>query len=330
MFAKLRTGAPILIVLFFGLLFTGCAVLTTSQVKEVEKFVKASQSYSELPGALAKSYGVLIRNNKLLSLTRQEFGQKNKQGGIDSAKANDAWKTVQSAYKDEAEFEAAGKQMDAALSVLKTYSDLLTSLVSDNFTDALSESAEKLGKSLDRATDDYNNKYNSDNPIKKVGGIIAMGVRSVGGIYIRQKQASILKMTIKEANPLIINLMNEVKKIASEQLRPSFENYEKNYIGKEFVSVANKKKRIDISTVAFVYDNLYKTRQSIILCDHISIAAENYKNAHDELVKNTRTRKTLKEAIGQIESLSNEVKAANQVKKMSARGLFMAAFSPMK
>ena len=121
-------------------------------------------------------------------------------------------------------------------------------------------------------------------------------------------------MTIKEANPLVINLMDEVKIIVSEHLRPSLENYDENYIGEQFESVANIKKQIDISTVAFVYDNLYKQRQSIILCDLIFSAAENYKNAHEELVKNTRTRKTLKEAIGQIEALSNEVKAANKVK----------------
>lgn len=312
---KSQTITFIFIFLLFPFLFTGCTVLTTSQIKEVEKFAKASQGYSELPGALVQSYGVLIRNNKLLSVTRKEFGQIDRQGGIDTSEANDALETIQSAYKDETDFTAAGKQMDAALSLLQIYSDLMTSLVSDNFTDALSDSAEKLGKSLDKATDEYNDKYKKDLPLKKVGGIIAMGVRSAGGLYIRQKQASILKKTIKEANPLIIGLMDEVQIIASKKLKPSLVNYEKNYIGKEFKSVANNKKEIDISTVLFVYDNIYKARQSIILSDQISKAAENYKNAHMDLVKNTRTRKTLKEAIKQIEALSKEVKAANKVKK---------------
>ena len=312
---KSQRRAFIFIFFLFPFLSIGCAVLTTSQVKEVEKFAKASQGYSELPGALAQSYGVLIRNKKLLSVTRKEFGQRDKQGGIDTSEAKDALETIQSAYKDETDFAAAGKEMDAALSVLKIYSDLLTCLVSDNFTDALNDSAEKLGKSLDKATDEYNDKYKKDVPLKKVGGIIAMGVRSAGGLYIRQKQASILKKTIKEANPLIIGLMDEIQIIASEKLKPSLMNYEKNHIGKEFKSVANNKKQVDISTVLFVYDNIYKARQSIIFSDQISKAAENYKNAHMDLVKNTRTRKTLKEAIKQIEALSKEVKAANKVKK---------------
>jgi len=307
---KLQNRAFIFIFLLFPFLFTCCAALTASQIKEVGKFAKASQGYSELPGALAGSYGVLIRNNKLLSVTREEFGQIDKQGGIDTSEANDALETIQSAYKDEMDFTAVGKQMDAALSVLQIYSDLLTSLVSDNFAEALSESAEKLGKSLDKAIDEYNDKYKKDAPLKKVGGIIG----SAGGLYRRHKQASILKNIIKEADPLVIGLMDEIQIIASEKLKPSFVNYEDNYIGKEFKSVANNKKQVDISTVVFVYDNLYKARQSIILADRISKAAEHYKNAHMDLVKNTRTRKKLKEAIKQIEALSKEVKAANEVK----------------
>ncbi|MFH1076314.1 MAG: hypothetical protein V1753_05650 [Pseudomonadota bacterium] len=311
---KSQTKAFIFVFLLFSFLFTGCAVLTTSQVKEVEKFAKASQGYSELPGALVQSYGILIRNSKLLSVTRKEFGQTDKQGGIDTSEANDAFETIKSAYKDEMDFTAAGKQMDAALSVLNIYSNLLTSLVSGNFSDALTDSAEKLGRSLDKATDEYNDKYKTDVPLKKVGGLIAMGIRSSGGLYIRQKQASILKNTINEANPLIVNLMDAIQIIASEKLKPSFVNYEKNYIGKEFKAAVNDKKQVDISTVLFVYDNVYKARQLIILSDQISKAAENYKKAHMDLVENTRTRKTL-DVIRQIEALSKEVKAANKVKK---------------
>jgi DNA-directed RNA polymerase subunit L len=306
------------ITIFFPLILffvTGCAVLTTSQVKEVEKFAKASKGYSELPGTLAESYGVLVRNTKLLNVTRKEFGKIDNQGGVDTSESSDSWKTILAAYKDEMDFSAAGKQMDAALSVLQVYSDLLTTLVSDDFTDALSDSAEELGNSLDDATEKYNEKYKKDDPLEKVGGFIAMGVRSAGGLYIRIKQASILKLTLKEANPLIVDLMDEVKNISTQKIKPSLINVEKNYIERAFKSVANNNKKIDVSTVLFVYENLYKTRQSIILSDQIDHAAETYKKAHIDLVEKTRTRKKIKEAIKQIEALSKEVNAANKVKK---------------
>ncbi len=316
---KLRTiylSVGLILILFMA---NGCAVLTTSQVKEVKRFAEASQNYSELPGTLAQSYGVLVRNSKLLSITREEFGQSDKQGRIDTSAANNAWEKIQSAYKDETEFASAGKQMDAALSVLQTYSDLLTLLVSDDYAAALSNNAIKLGKSLDEATDKYNRKYRNDDPMDKVGGLIAMGIRSAGGIYTRVKQASILKTTIKEANPLIIDLMDEVQTIASEKIKPALVNYEMNYIGKDFKSVANNNKKVNISTVSFVYDNVYMSRQLLILSDQIAMAAETYKKAHNDLVEKTRVRKTLKEAMQQIEALSNEVNAANKVKKDLAK-----------
>jgi hypothetical protein len=296
------------------LTINGCAVLTESQVKEIGKFAKASEGYSELPGTLTKSYGELLRSSDLLNIARKEFGQISKDGGIDTSAANDAWDSIQDAYKDETEFEAAGKRMDAALSVLKEYSGLLTSLVSGDSTEALSGSAKAFGKSLDEATEAYNKKYRADNPLGKVGGAVAMAVRSAGGLYIRAKQASILKETLKDADPLIAGLMDEVKLIASEKIKPSLQNYEKNFLQKNFKSLANNKKKLDISSVSIVYNSLYKTRQTIILAEKVANAAEIYKKAHAELVENTRVKMTLKEAISQVQSLAAEVSAGNKVK----------------
>jgi len=311
---KCTTTFPLVFILFLILSVIGCAVLTESQVKEVGKFAKASESYSGLPGTLAKSYGELVRNSDLLIVTRKEFGQISKNGRIDTSAANDAWDSIRDAYKDETEFEEAGKRMDAALLILEKYSDLLTSLVSGDSTEALSGSAKAFGKSLDEATDTYNERYRVDEPLKMIGGTIAMAVRSAGGLYIRAKQASILKETLKDADPLIAGLMDEVKLIALKKIKPSLQNYEDNYLQNDFKSLANNKKNLDVSAVLFVYDNLYKTRQTIILADKVAKAAETYKKAHAELVENTRTKMTLKEAISQVQALAAEVGAANKVK----------------
>lgn len=304
----------LVLILFLLLFVSGCAVLTDSQVKEVGKFAKASESYSELPGTLAKSYGERLRNSDLLNVARKEFGQADKYGRIDTTAANDAWDSLRDAYRDETELEAAGKRMDAALLILKDYSELLTSLVSGNSTDALNGSAEAFGKSLDDATEAYNQKYRADNPLKKAGGMIAMAVRSAGGLYIRAKQALILKDTMKHADPLIAGLMGEVQLIASELFKPSLQNYEDNYLQNDFKILANNNKILDLSAISFVYDNLYKTRQTIILADKVANAAETYRKAHAELVENTRTKMTLNEAISQVQALAVEVSAANKVK----------------
>lgn len=315
-FQKLKFDAALFLMLslFLILVTSGCAVLTASQVKAVEKFANASESYSELPGTLAKTYGELLRDSDLMVVARKEFGQPDENGGIDASVANDAWDSILDAYKDETDFEAAGKRMDAALLILRAYSDVLTALVSGDSADALSGSGEAFGKSLDGATEAYNKKYRADDPLKKVGGTIAMAVRSAGGLYVRARQASILKATLKDADPLIAGLMDEVKLIALEKIKPSLQNYEENYLQNDFKLLANNNKKIDISTVLFVYDNLYKTRQTIFLAENVADAAETYKKAHAELVENTRTKMTLREAMQQVEALSAEVNAANKVK----------------
>jgi hypothetical protein len=179
----------------------------------------------------------------------------------------------------------------------------------------LRDSALGLGKSLDNATEEYNKKYRLNDPLGKVGGTVALVIRSTGGLYIRIRQASILKATIKEAVPLIAGLMDDVRKLALKIFKPSLLNYENNYLQADFKSLANNRKHVDLCAVLFVYDNLYKTRQSIILADSVANAAETYKEAHADLVENTRVKKTLKEAISQIQALSAEISAANKLKE---------------
>ena len=281
---------------------TGCAVLTDSQVNEVAKFAKASQNYSELPGTLAESYGILLRNRYLLRIT------------INASEADKAWNTIKKSYSYQEQYKDSGERMDAALLILKTYSNILSTLVSDEFTDELSKSAANLGESLDDAINEYKGKYKPKYDLKEVGGIIAAGIRAAGGIYIRNKQTEMLKVTLEDANPLVIGLMDEVKYIASTVITFSLIENEED-LGSSFKSSIRKNGTTDISTIIFVYDNYNKAKQTSILSQQISSAAETYKQAHIALVENTRTKKTLKEAIAQIKALSEEIKEANKVKK---------------
>ncbi len=304
-----------IIVLFAAVVLTGCAVLTSSQVREVDKFAQASNEYTELPGTLANAYGVLLRNNKLLAVSRYEYGKSDAEGRIDTAKSNKAWDELRRAYEIEKEFNMAGKRMDGALTVLKDYSDILSILVSDDYSSALSESTEKLGESLDSGIDSYNDRFSSEKPMKKVGGLIAQSVRAAGGIYLRHRQIKILRDTLKAADPLISDLMDEIKDIALNQLKLAFDNYERNYLGKEFKSVANNSRRLPVTAIQFVYDDLSRVREASLLSDQIANAAGTYRLAHQRLVEKTRQRMDLKSAIVEIKALNKEIKEARKVKK---------------
>ncbi|HBG07301.1 MAG: hypothetical protein A2075_15210 [Geobacteraceae bacterium GWC2_58_44] len=293
---------------------SACAVLTPSQVGEVKKFARASEDYSAVPGALASSYGILLRNEKLLSLSRYSYGT-DSGAGIDTSKSIKAWEEIKNAYALEHDFKGAGKRMDAALGVLKEYSKILTLLVSDEYTDSLGKSAVDLGKAVDAATDAYNDQYRSANPLTKVGGDIGQIVRGAGGIYVRHRQAEILKETVKKADPLIQALMVDVEDIALNRFKTDFINYENNALGRSFQSVANNMHQVDVCLVSAVYDDLARTRAGVELSDEVASAARAYAKAHHALLEKTRSRMHLKEAIEEIKALSKEVSAAKKTKK---------------
>jgi hypothetical protein len=301
-------------IVIFLLSFTGCAVLTSSQVREVENFTKATEEFVDLPAALPQTYGILLRNNVLLAVSRYEFGARDDQRRVDTARANQAWEDVKTAYNLETEFGEAGRRLDGALEVLRLYAEILQRLVSEEYSAELEESAVRLGNSLDAATEAYNKEYRKGRPMKKVGSQIGEAVRAMGGIRIRQRQIAILRETVETAGPLIDDLMMEIEDISSQQFKPAFVNYEENYLGKEFRSVANNSRRVSVTTVMAVYEDLKRARTAAALADQIAQAARTYILAHRSLVEKTRSRRDLKKAIEEIQTLTKEIDAARKVK----------------
>lgn len=316
----MKPGAPQSAVQFFWIVvvllgLTGCAVLTSSQVREVENFSEATKEFVNLPAALPQTYGILLRNNVLLAVSRYEFGARDGQRRVDTARANQAWEDVKTAYSLETEFGEAGRRLDGALEVLRLYAEILSTLVSDQYGAELEESAVRLGNSLDAAIEAYNKEYRKGGPMKKAGSQIGETVRAMGGIRIRQRQITILRDTVETADPLIDDLMMEIEDISFQQFKPAFVNYEENYLGKEFRSVVNNSRRVPVTTVMTVYEDLKKARTAAALADQIAQAARTYAQAHRSLVEKTRSRRDLKKAIEEVQTLKKEIDAARKVKE---------------
>ena len=299
------TGLALIAVCVLDL--SGCAVLTTSQVQEVKRFSEATKAYTELPGALARSYGVLVRDSALLALSRREFSPN------DTAKATEAWDKIVQAYEAEQKLSAAGERMDGALAVLTDYSQILSQLVADEYTDELGESSAKLGSSMNGAIDAYNKTYRANKPLPSVGGDIAAAIRAAGGLYVRYRQATILKETTEKANPLIHGLMGDVKMIA-DNMAADFEASETTHVRDPFKQVANESRRLAVTTFGAVYEDLARARAGKALAKKVGDAATAYAAAHQALVDKTRQRMDLKEVIAEIQTLGREVKAAKDLK----------------
>lgn len=303
--------------LLYGVLafmLAGCTVLTESQVGEVRKFAKASDDYSDLPGALVRAYGTLMRNAKLLSISRRHFDLKDTQNRIDPRPANEAWEDIKKAYTLEQKFTSAGNQMDAAIALLREYSAALTMLTADTFTDSLGEEAAKLGKSIDSATKSYNETFKPAENLTSVGGAIAAGIRAAGGLYIRHRQSVALRNTVAAAQPLIDSLLNEVKILARNQ-KADFINAEENFVGREFKLLAISSGRIGVCTLSMVYKDFALAKIGQELAQKVESSAATYQMAHRELMKMTRQRTSLREVIEEIQTLQKEIKAAKSVKE---------------
>ena len=65
-----------LVACFLALLLfaSGCAVLTSSQVKEVNKFAVAARNYGTLPGAVINSHADIRETEKILMVSIKKDG----------------------------------------------------------------------------------------------------------------------------------------------------------------------------------------------------------------------------------------------------------------
>jgi hypothetical protein len=292
----------------------GCAVLTESQVAEVKRFAKASEGYSQLPGSMVIAYRSLQTQRDLMRLASIDFAKKDSEGNPDPKLAADAWTSLIEAYERDQTAKSTAAQMDDALSVLSDYSDLLSSLVSDQFSEDLGKSAVTLGKELDEAAKAYNEKWPQATKLPAIGGLIGGLVRGAGGIYIRSQQAKILRDSIKEAQPLVDALLGEVSSLAA-RMKDDFANMESQHLRARFEAMAMGSGHLGLGSLQRSYDNIAAARAGQTLSSRVGAAADTYRKAHERLVEETRTRKTLAGLIEQVETLQKEVKAAQKIRK---------------
>jgi hypothetical protein len=287
---------------------TGCAVLTSSQVDEIKRFSQATDAYTNLPGNLTRLYGELLRDSQLLDLSIEEFNTD------DPLTAESAWNKIVVAYDSEQTFSQLGNRMDTALHVLKIYSDLLGKLASDDYTESLDKSSERLGKSLREAIDTYNDNFRKDDPLPFININIARGARLAGGLFLRYRQAQVLKDVIEKADPLVQELMDDVREI-SNIMADNYKHYEDDDLKVRFKNVAIEMGRLNTATYTFVYNNISRARAGQKLAEKVGKSATTYASAHRALLNNTRIRMNIRGMIDQIQVLRNEIKAAKDIGK---------------
>ena len=114
------------------------------------------------------------------------------------------------------ELRKKAEQLDKAVGVLRTYSEALAQLVSDDQLKALDTHAEDLGKALDGSIADTNDLTHSTENIHSFGAAAAAAVRGIGGIWVREKQAKYLQRFVEAADPMVQRLARDLAGLMQE------------------------------------------------------------------------------------------------------------------
>lgn len=292
------------------LFISGCSVLTPSQVKEAKRFASAAQDFEYIPGSVIKSYAELRSRERIYSSA----------GFIPGPIA---LPQIESALKARREYQAQALQAEKALAVLNQYAQLLVVLTSDDFSDDLQEEAENLGNRIDKGVETFNQETGKE--IKAFGGVIAAGIRGVGGLYIKRRQTVALQEAVTRADPMIEEMTVAVIGLldlyipssegegfireTESSLKQVFEANIQGAMAKEPLFVAmNMAETLEFSENTFNLAN--QTKQSIV----------NLRRAHLELKNNLKKKKKLKGTIETVRVFADEVKTANNLRKKLEKG----------
>jgi hypothetical protein len=286
---------------------SGCAVLTKTQTAAVHDFATQAKDYGTLPGEVVDAHHELRALRQRLDVTTVSDGAA-------------SWKYLTNAYsKTEALTEQANRA-DAALNILDSYAQLLVALSSDTFNDQLATAAERLSGSLNAAIGQYNKTFNKELP--SPGSFLAAGVRGLGGIYIRCKQAKYLRDYVTRADTIVQNLTLDVQNLSRFYLSEggaedaNSVEAELNGIMVTYTNIVNAAGgKVGIQQINHAWEAYATYNTAKDLAKAVDRSAAAYRSAHAELSKVVTRRATLKDRIQQIQTLADEIKAAQKLKR---------------
>lgn len=287
----------------------GCAVITKSQRAEVAAFARVASNYGTLPGEPIRSYGHATRFDRLLNVSARDFQS-------ESARTN-AWVEIAKAVEMDKKFDEAARQADAALDVLDQYVEILTLLSSDEFTDALDKSAKELGGSVDKGIKTYNKAFlvpKGKKELAPVGATVAAAVRGAGGIYIRFRQARLLKNAVVTADPVVAALSHDIAALMRDKVKP-FLTQANERLGDDFKNAARQAKDLPFGTIQEVALQVERSQNAFQLAEAAAKASESLAASHKKLAVELASRRSIKDRIQEIQVLADEIKAAQKLQK---------------
>lgn len=292
-------------------LLMGCAVLTPSQVKEVQTFGKAAENCAELPASVMTAYAEVLKTRNLM----------------DAAVSPDTKKALphfNDAQQEKLRHEKEAKKANAAISILKDYGNLLATLASDSFTEGTAESAIRFAKAIDGATGEYNKLTESSLPT--IGNTVAAILRGGLGMYIKRQQHIAIKEAVEKGNEYVGPVSKTMTAlidlyVPKENVSLSILGMQKSDLETTYESYVNAHgPRQIIYDVRFFHEQIMAVDQTIALANKARKAADNLTQAQQSLSDAIMHKQTLGNIIEQVEVFQGEVEAAMAIKNKLESG----------
>ena len=286
----------------------GCSVLTDSQVTTINNFAQATKGFSASPAAVIEAHATLRDERGLLVASTMTTSE-------------NALKTLERGMRQEDRLRQKAPAATAALNILDTYSDLLSALSSDKFTDDLKSKSISLGTALDQDIDSLNKLTGGS--IQSFGDLVAGIVRGGGGILVRHMQQKALYQAVTNADGAVGQATGAVEALMAEYMNPSdpqmpnlnLFTQEATEIKENFPMMhSGPSHRWDVQTLDRVHRALRSSERGLALAKACSDAAVSYRQAHAKLVQAIKSDSDPASLIAEIKTLAQQVKAGQKVR----------------
>lgn len=283
----------------------GCAALTDSQRKTVVNYAKLTQTYTQYPSEVARTYVGLGYRITMMPVS------------INQSNDDSVYRYLVTAYNT---FELGNqnvKKVDDAIGILRQYAKALEALSSADLPDNFGKSAELFGKSLDNVAAFYNETYKPDTKLPLGFGKLAGEVITpIGKKYINRRQAVKLREYMTKGDTLVQLLNNDSQKAFSDLT--SRWNEQKELIAAQHAALLKRvhSDNNDKGANFFYSYQLNKDATTFIeesaafekLLASCAKAISGVFNAHRSVLNDIRVKRSAQEQIADIQQLYEDVR----------------------
>lgn len=279
----------------------GCA-LTDSQLAEVRKFSTAADGYPELASTPIRQYGQLLVTPRLYSTTSLDLTQ-----AADIETAKDAFDEAKTARGD---FAKLANKVKAHLGILDKYSEALTALTSENLSKDLAQSAENLGKAIDKDIKVANDLRNArqEEQLNLIGDAVSSAVSTVGSWYLKIRQTELTKAYVSKMQSNIRLITDVIDKDYSPKVCAPQKELGRD-IWDGYIKRAQVKKYPSYSDTRAAFDGMSDIADAYALCSAIVERTKAYREAHSALADKLKEKHDLSEMIQEVSEFSKAMQA---------------------